>query len=84
MKNTDEGLKQKSLKSTNVLERRILRQIGERKECLETESEIYKVEGRERKNSSAKVGVAFSNRDDEIRLFTRFHLRVVSDHVNQQ
>ena len=66
------------------LERRKLRQFWERKECWETESEIYMVEGRERKNSSAKVGVAFSNRDDEKRLFTRFHSRVVSDHVYQQ
>jgi hypothetical protein len=41
-------------------------------------------ECREREISSAKLGVAFSNRDDEKRLFTRFYSRVVSDHVYQQ
>ena len=82
MKNTDECLKkQKTWRARVVLERRTLRQIWERKEYWETESEIYMVE---REISSAKVGVAFSNRDDEKILFTRFHSRVVSDHVYQQ
>ena len=38
----------------------------------------------EREISSAKVGIVFSNRDDVKKLFTRFQLRVVSDHVYQQ
>ena len=65
------------------LERRTLRKFWERKGSCETEREViwWRVE---REISSTKVGVAFSNRDDEKILFTHFHSRVVSDHIYQQ
>ena len=84
MKNTNEFLrKQKSLESTSCLERRKLRKFWERKECYETEREIYMVEGRER-NFKRQSWRRFSNRDDVKKLSTRFHSRGVSDHVYQQ
>ena len=82
MKNTDEFLrKQKNLENTSCLERGKLKKFWERKECYETEREIYRVE---REIPSAKVGVTFSNRDDVKMLSTHFHLYVVSYHAYQQ
>ena len=84
MKNTDEDLKkQKSWKAQLVLEREHLENFESVKEVVRRRDKFiwWRVD---REFSSAKVGVAFSNRDDEKMLFTRFHSRVVSDHVYQQ
>ena len=77
MKNTDECLKkQKTCRAQVVLEREHLENFERVKEVVRRKEKFiwWRVE---REISSAKVGVAFSNRDDEKRLFTRFHSRVV-------
>ena len=86
MKNTDEDLKkQKSFESKIAFrEKKYLGYFESVKSVGRRSVNIYKVEGSERNISSAKLGVAFSNRDDEKRLFTGFHSRLVSDHVHQQ
>ena len=85
LKNADELLrKQKSLESMSCF------RVKKHLESFESVKSVVRRREKfiwwrvEREISSAKVGVAFSNLDDEKMLSTRFHSRVVSDHVYQQ
>ena len=85
MKNTDEDIEEaEKLEEQDCLYREeylgyfeSIKSVGRRS------VNIYMEECRERKKIKGQTCVAFSNRDDEKRLFTRFHSRVVSDHTHQ-
>ena len=81
----DEDLKtQKTWRTQLVLDREHLENFESVKEVVRRRMNFIWRSVEREKNSSTKLGVAFSNRDDEKKLFKRFHSRVVSDHVYQQ